>query len=481
MFKLFEHRCKYRERLEEMECRFSEIEKLVIDLKEQMVLQEERHQQIQAAQQARIEELEARLAKYEDPPKDSSNSSIPPSQDPHRRRYPKKEKSGRSAGGQKGHPGHHHPWSHTPDEIIPLHPQTCAHCGSGDFFLLPGHQEARQEVEVPKVQAHVKEYQRYEGICQHCGQRNQAVFPEHLKAPVQMGNSIDALAGYLKVGHHASHDKIAIFFRDILGIPFSHGGVQAALKRLSSRLKPEYQGLIELCRNQAVLHSDETTSRIGTQSAYFWVFVAKSVCVFVSDKTRSFQVILRTIGEAFNGTWVSDRYGAQLKIKAKRRQLCLAHLIRDCEYLIDAERSSWGFQLKSLLQKAIQVRNQAGENWNPLEPPIQTIIRQLQGQLDDLFLKPPRRKKSKRLFTQLSKRKHHIFTFLEDPDIPPTNNEAERAIRRYVIHRRVNGNFKTSTGAEDHAILNSMIESARRQGKDILQVLSLQQSLLHAT
>jgi transposase len=472
---LFNHRCKYRKQVEDLQVRVSQLEMLALE----PTIRIEEQQEITLLK-AENAELKEKLAQYEHP-KDSSNSSIPPSQDPHRRRYPKKEKSGRSVGGQQGHPGSHHALSPTPDEIIPLHPQACTHCGSDSIFLLADYQEARQEVEVPAIKAHVKEYQRHAGICQHCGQRNLAAFPEHLKAPIQMGNSVDALVGYLKVGHHASHDKIATFFQDILGIPLSHGGVQACLKRISSRMKPQYQGLIELCRNQSVLHSDETSSRIGTQTAYYWVFVAESVCVFVSDLTRSFQVIQNTIGEAFKGTWVSDRYGAQLKIKAKRRQLCLSHLIRDAEYLIDAERSSWGFQLKALLQKAIHARNQAEESWNPLEPAIQMIIKQLQGQLDNLFLKPPRRKKSKRLFTQLAKRKHQILTFLEDPDIPPTNNEAERAVRRYVIHRRVNGSFKTPTGAQDHAVLNSMIESARRQGKDILQVLSLKQSLILAT
>jgi transposase len=472
MFKFFEHRCKYRARVEELEIRFSEMESRIGVLMKRV----EQLEQENAFLKAENAELKTKLAKYEAPAKDSGNSSVSPSQDPHRKRAPKKEKGVRSAGGQKGHPGHHRGWSEQPDEIIPLHPETCAHCGSSHLLPLPEYSEARQEVELPSIQAHVREYQSYSGLCQHCGKRSDGVFPPGLKGPVQMGTGVDALVGYLKVIHHLSHDKIAAFFQDVLQIPLSHGGVQACLSRLNQSFQPTYQGLIEQCREQAVLHSDETKSRIGGKTAYLWTFVAQSLCVFVSDPSRGFQVIQRTIGDTFHGIWVSDRYNAQLKL-AILRQLCLAHLIRDCEYLIEAERSRWGFRLQNLFRKAIHRRNQAGTAWNPAEPAIKIQIRQLNDQLERLFSKPPPQKHSHKLFRQLFKRKHQLLLFLEHPAVPPTNNEAERALRPYVLHRRMNGEFKSQHGAQGHACLQSVIETARRRGLHILQVLSHKQAL----
>jgi transposase/uncharacterized coiled-coil protein SlyX len=472
MFKFFEHRCKYRERLEELEIRFAHMEKRMIELTERV----EQLQQENALLKAENAELKEKLAQYENP-KNSSNSSIPPSQDPYRKKYAKKEKSGLPPGGQKGHPGHHHPWSHTPNEIIPLHPETCSHCGCHDLIQLTDYAEARQEVDIPPIQAHVREYQAYEGLCQKCGKRSTGVFPDHLKGLVQMGPNVDSLVGYFKGLGHLSHGKIARFFNEILHISISRGGVQDGLKRLSARVEPVYEQLIEYCRNQPVLHSDETSSKVKQERIYIWTFVTQAVCVFVSDKSRGFKVIQRIIGDTFKGKWVSDRYAAQLKIIALH-QLCLAHLIRDFQYLMDREASEWAQRCQNLLKYAIHVRNEAGGDWLPEEPAIQRTVVEISEQWDALFEEPPPTKKAQTLFKQLAKRKHQLFLFLECPDVPPTNNLAESAIRPYAIHRRINGGFQSDKGAQDHAILQTMIESARRQGKDILQVLSLKIPLI---
>lgn len=486
MFKFLEHNCKYRKRLEELETRFSEMENRIEEL---IIRDEQREQEIallkvenaqlkleNAELKAENAELKEKLAKYENP-KDSSNSSIPPSQDPYRKKYPKKEKSGLPAGGQKGHPGHHRPWSQTPNEIVPLHPETCSHCGCHDLIPLPDYVEARQEIDIPPIQAHVREYQAYAGLCQKCGQRSTGVFPAHVKALVQMGPDVDSLVGYFKGLGHLSHGKIACFFREILHISISTGCIQDCLKRLSKRVEPVYEQLIEYCRNQPVLHSDETSSKVKQKRIYFWTFVTQAVCVFVSDKSRGFKVIQRIIGDTFQGKWVSDRYAAQLKIIALH-QLCLAHLIRDLQYPIDCEASVWAKSCQDLLKYAIHVRNKMGEHWDPEEPAIKQTISEILAQWDALFAEPPPTVKAQKLFKQLSKRKHQLFLFLECPDVPPTNNLAESALRSYAIHRRINGGFQSDEGAQDHAVLQTMIESARRQGKDILQVLSLKVPLL---
>src|SRR5438552_1245931 len=478
MFKLFEHRCKYRTQVEDLQTRLSAMEKLVAELKVQLEHQQAEITELKAENaQLRAEnaELKEKLAQYENP-KNSNNSSIPPSQDPHRKKYPKKEKSGLPVGGQKGHPGSHHPWNHTPNEIIPLHPEVCSHCQSQDLIQLPKAVEARQEITIPPIQAHVREYQTHQGMCRKCGKRSTGVFPEHIKGLVQMGPDIDSLVGYFKGLGHLSHGKIARFFQEILHISISSGGIQDCLKRLSSRTEPLYEQLIEYCRNQAVLHSDETSSKVKQERIYFWTFVTQFVCVFVSDKSRGFKVIQRIIGDTFKGKWVSDRYAAQLKIIALH-QLCLAHLIRDFQYLMDCETSTWAQLCQSLLKYAIHTRNQAGGEWEPQIPAIKQTILEISEQWDALFAEPPPTEKAKKLFKQLSKRKHQLFLFLECPDVPPTNNLAESALRSYAIHRRINGGFKSHKGAKDHAILQSIIETARRQGKDILQVLSLKMPL----
>jgi hypothetical protein len=67
--------------------------------------------------------------------------------------------------------------------------------------------------------------------------------------------------------------------------------------------------------------------------------------------------------------------------------------------------------------------------------------------------------------------------FLEYPHVPPTNNLAEQALRCFVVHRKVTGGFKTLDSAQGHAVLLSVIQTARKKGLNLLDVLSLKQPL----
>ncbi len=54
---------------------------------------------------------------------------------------------------------------------------------------------------------------------------------------------------------------------------------------------------------------------------------------------------------------------------------------------------------------------------------------------------------------------------LDRPKVPPTNNLAERSLRPVVIMRRVIQGTRSDQGLEDHSVLRSLLETARRQGK----------------
>jgi len=56
-----------------------------------------------------------------------------------------------------------------------------------------------------------------------------------------------------------------------------------------------------------------------------------------------------------------------------------------------------------------------------------------------------------------------IFRILEFPHLPLTNNEAERAIRHWVILRRISHGTRTEAGTCIFAILTSVIETCRKR------------------
>jgi transposase len=462
--------------------REQELERRVAELEEEL-----------SAAQKRIEELEAKLEQREKPSKTSENSSIPPSQDPHRKPYSKREKSNRKSGAQAGHQGHHHPFVAEPDVIEPIYPECCAHCGSADLQPLENYGEARQEIELPPLKSVVTEYRSYRGLCRHCGKASRGKFPESLKAPVQMSSSLTALIGYLKQVHHISHERIVAFFNDIFNLSVSDGFVENRLEALEEDVTPTYEAIGKAIQQESIVGSDETGQRVNGKNRCLWVFQSNRHCYFVGNATRQFSVISDIFGKTFAGTWVSDRYGAQLKIEGKH-QVCLAHVIRNLQYAIDAEQSEWAASLQTLLREAIHFRKQTGSAFEPSQN--QDVFRQCQSyrqQLAGLFEKPPplpqpeepekkKKKKSeaRKLFNSLHGIRDSLLLFLSDPNVPYENNASERALRPLVVHRKVLGPARSEKGAKRQAVFSTVIETAKRQGENILAVLSGKASLQFA-
>ena len=64
-----------------------------------------------------------------------------------------------------------------------------------------------------------------------------------------------------------------------------------------------------------------------------------------------------------------------------------------------------------------------------------------------------------------------MLHFLDKLEIPPTNNAAERQLRRVVIARKVSQCSKNKRGTETHMRIKSVVETARLRGQDLVEVL----------
>jgi transposase len=415
---------------------------------------------------ARIEILEKKLEQYENPPKDSSNSSMPPSSDKNKK-YPPREKTGKKVGGQKGHKGFSRMLAENPDEIIEIYPEKCHHCGNDQFVKKEGILERRQVTDIPPIKPHTIEYQQKAGTCNKCGKRNLGIFP--IKSAVSFGNRITGIIGYLNVQHHVSYDRIIQILNDLLGLNISKGSIDNKINELAEILKPVYFDIQEKIKQSSVIGSDETGSRIEGKNAYQWVFQNECLSFFKSDFSRGFKVIEETVGNTFNGNWVSDRYGAQLKVSSKH-QLCLAHLMRDCKFVEQVENSKWARKLRKFLENIINFRK-SKEKFDPFAPETYKVIQKLKRILWEIFSNLPPQKLEKKLFKGLCGRQNQLILFLDNPEIPFDNNGSERALRNRVVKRKVSGGFRSFNGAVCHDIIASIIETAKKQGKNVFQVI----------
>jgi transposase len=419
----------------------------------------------------RIEELEAKLAKYEKPEKHSGNSSLPPSTD-RKKKYPAREKTGKKSGGQPGHEGITRKIIDNPDEIFELYPNTCPCCGGVDFHLTPQVKEVRQKVDIPKIQPIVTEYQQKAGICTKCGQKSFGEFPQRINAPVQIGERTEAIIGYLNATHHQGYDRIQRMLDDLFGLSISEGTVQAKLDNLKTLLKPEYDNILENLKNSKIIGSDSTGTRIEGKNAYLFTFQNDFYTYLKSVFSKAFKVIEDTIGSIFDGYWISDREAAQLKIQSEH-QLCLSHLKRECKYIIEAEQSEWAKKLKQILDESIAFRKKRGNDFTPQNPDDFREAQKFKQRLLELFHTQPPKQDERKLFLGLAGRQEQILMFLKDKDVPYDNNGSERALRNSVIRRKVTGGFRTYEGAQTYDIIASVIETAKKKGRNILDNIIL--------
>ena len=78
-------------------------------------------------------------------------------------------------------------------------------------------------------------------------------------------------------------------------------------------------------------------------------------------------------------------------------------------------------------------------------------------------------KRSRRFVDNLLKRKKvWLFNFVTNPDVEPTNNRAERALRSSVIYRKVSGGPRTQIGAVIYLKIYSVYYTSKLRGKNFI-------------
>lgn len=171
-------------------------------------------------------ELRKRLEKYEKPPKDSANSSTPPSKEPmksevERRTKSLRKKSDRKVGGQPGHDGTTRKMVETPDEIENIASQFCRECGT-DLSDVEGELDyVTQEIDLPQIQPIYRERRFYKKVCA-CGCCNRDYAPRKRGGnAITFGNNIRAVATYLSVVQCMPYERLQSLFETMFNVRIS--------------------------------------------------------------------------------------------------------------------------------------------------------------------------------------------------------------------------------------------------------------------
>jgi transposase len=459
----------------------SSVRDLVTGQQEQILLLQ--HQQTTLA--AELAGLRERIGRS------SRNSSKPPSSDGPGFKPPERRKGdGRKRGGQEGHPGAGRNLlpSEQCKDVIPHHPSHCRGCGEplrGDDPEPVRH----QVVDIPKIVPFVIEHQLHRLVCPHCHTTTCAELPVGVESG-GYGPRLSSLVGLLGSVYHLSHRKVQGLLDQVLGIEASTGAINSIRCRLSDSLAALVEEAAAAIRREKVAHIDETGGPMGNadgnnsdgRRGWLWVMVTPVLTVFQQVLSRSAQAARQLLGDNYGGIVVSDRYSAYSWLPLEQRQLCWAHIKRDLTAI--AERSGVSAPVGRDL---LELENQLFHQWHrwrdgeidrqelqSLTAPIRQAFESKLQEASDLgFCKGEKTPWATTVRTcrQILNLAPALWTFLEHPEVEPTNNAAERALRPAVIHRKLSYGVQSRRGGLCQSRLLTVTTSLKQQGRDVLEFL----------
>ena len=425
------------------------------------------------ADQAKIiVDLNSRLDKLENP-KNSRNSSIPPSHDYSRplRTQSLREPSNKKLGGQPGHEGKTLEMTKNPDKIISHIPQFCTCCGRDLSQTKAELVECRQEVVLPPIQPIFIEHQSFQKIC-NCGNKVISGFPEGITPGISYGENVESLAAYMNARQFVPFHRLAEMFKFVFNIPISEGSLVRVINRVAEKATPAYELIRERVKTATVNGGDETGMKINGDKGWFWTFQGNLFTFIIASLNRGSQTINEHFPNGFAfSVLVHDCWRCYFKVAAVAHQICLAHLLREFNHVSECYKLKWATDFKQLLLETIAFKKTL------LPQDYHKTLNQrteFEKRLNKLLKEPIKKKHTIALSLQnrLVKHRQHIFTFLYYHEVPPDNNGSERAIRNVKVKQKISGQFKSFKGALNFAILRSIIDTAIKNNLNPLQSLS---------
>lgn len=344
-----------------------------------------------------------------------------------------------------------------------VHPQQCTHCGSNDLEPTGTFDEhIVADIPEPKLEWH--RYRRHRYHCRVCQRPCQGRGDLELPG-AHIGPRARLLTCYSRAHLGISLGKTRDLLHDYFGLTVSRAGLLGHLRWGGNLFEPVVEELLERLRQSPVVQGDETGWRINGQTAWAWCFRDPKLALFLIDRHRSRDIIVRVLGESFAGTLVSDFYAAYNGLDC-RKQRCLVHLLRELAKL--REELPWQSvrafiqPLISLFQEALQL----GKDREKLAAAVFAARRQqLRDRLDALLLHSQSRQPDcLRILRRLYKHYDELFTFLDDPRVPADNNGSERDIRSLAAARNDGGTHRTEWSAAAFARIKSVIVTSLKNG-----------------
>lgn len=417
-----------------------------------------------------VEELTRQLNK------NSSNSHKPPSSDSlGKRRSIRKAKkpTGKKRGGQPGHKGHSRALlpADQVDAVVDIFPKLCDVCQEVPPRTVDAEASSHQVIDLlENGRRYITEYRCHAVACP-CGERLLA--PTHDIPSSAFGPRLASTVCMFTGTYHLSRRQVTVVLEEIFGIELSLGSVSNIEGRMTEALKAASDEAMAHVESAMVKHVDETSWIREAQRSSAWVFACVAVSVFriVADGRRG---TFRKLLKRRRGVLVSDRASVFLFWSMKQRQICWSHLLRTFvdfserdgpaaaigQELVDnaelvfrywRDYSSGKLSRKDFVRLITVVR----EGMKPcLQRAVKAEIAYVSGSCANML-----------------EHWDAMWTFVEKAGVEPTNNHAERELRRLVLWRKRCFGSQSERGDRFAERVMTVTHTIRKQGGRTLDFL----------
>ena len=361
----------------------------------------------------------------------------------------------------------------------------CRACGHGLDGVGPSGHERRVQVDIVfetrevTVAAEIK-------TCPRCGAETRGQFPDGMPGPLQYGHGIVAFATHLLTAQMLSLRRTAQTLKALTGRAVAEATLLAWLSRLHGTLADWEAAAIERLLAGPVLHADETGLRIDRKTHWLHSYSGGDLTLKVCHRKRGTEAI-RDLGiiPRYGGVLVHDRWASYFAYEQCAHALCGSHLLRDLAFIEDAHNHAWAKRMGNLLldtcRKVRDHDNRALSDldYKAVRKRYRTILTQAKRELP----KPPERITGQRgriaksdaqnLHEALVRYETEVLRFARDPDVPFTNNRAERDIRMAKVKQKVAGCFRTPRYAAAYCRISSYLQSMAQRGYNPLTAIEI--------
>jgi len=413
-------------------------------------------------------------------PKNSANSSIPPSQT-------SKDETTHPGANSKGRVQNKTRCGNirTVETVHTVQVTRCGACGE-DLSETPcqGHERrTRIDIIFEKVVTHVDAEIKQ---CPRCQTQVKGPFPAGLSGPLQYGQGIKAYVLNLLIAQMLSLKRVQQSINALIGRMLSEATILNIVMQLHRALEQWEQGAIEQILTLPAMHVDETSLRVDKKNHWIHVYSADVITLkFLHPKRGREAIEAFGVIPRYGGVIIHDCWASYLAYDQCGHGLCGSHLLRELTFVVDSNGYAWANNMKRLLKEtcakvaASESKRLTESEYKNLQKRYRNLMTRGKKELPPI---PPKRngKRGKvaksdahNLWERLNKHEQAVLLFAKRPEVAFTNNRAERDLRMSKVKQKVSGCFRTRQYAEAYCRISSYLQTMANQGYNPLVAIQL--------